>query len=127
MQALYPLPLLALFLWQCTHNVQSGSPQLQGPPGSSETAPDVESLVKSKLRDLDSCYEQEKQANPKAKGKALFSFAIEINGKTSGVRLLASTLKSPMMEGCLVNKIESWQFPTQAKVVLIHYPFAFGS
>lgn len=120
--------ILALFLTSCTH-VESGQPQVM-PSQKGQAAPDaddVESLVRPKISDLNACYKDEQQQNPKAFGKVLMSFTIQKDGRTSDVRLLASTLKSPNMEGCLVGKIEAWQFPPprDGQEIKVRYPFSF--
>jgi TonB family protein len=120
--------ILALLLTSCTH-VESGQPQVipskQGQPGPE--ADDIESLVRPKVSDLNSCYKDEQQMNPKAAGKVLLSFIIQKDGRTNDVRLLASTLKSPNMEGCLVGRIEAWQFPPtrDGQEIKVRYPFSF--
>jgi TonB family protein len=122
------LLFLAFLLASCTH-VESGQPQVipskQGQPAPE--ANDIESLVRPKLSDFNSCYKVEQQNNPQAAGKVLMGFTILRDGRTSDVRLLASTLKSPAMEGCLVGRIEAWQFPPpkDGQEIKVRYPFSF--
>lgn len=116
------------FLSACTH-VESGQPQVSSQQ-KGQPAPEagtIESLVKPKLSDLNACYKEEQRRNPKASGKVMFSFVILKNGRTAEVRLLASTLKSPVMEGCLVGKMEAWQFPvpSDGQELRVRYPFSF--
>ncbi len=125
----FPCRLLILaFLFSCSH-VETGQPQIvpskQGQ--ASPEADDIEGLVRPKLADFNSCYKDEQQSNAKANGKILFGFTILKDGRTSDVRLLASTLKSPQMEGCLVGRIEAWQFPPPrgGQDVKVRYPFSF--
>ena len=117
-------------LLSCTHQVETGRPTMA--PGGQDRIgagemDEVESMVKGKLPDLNSCYKEERQRNPQASGKALFAFTVQKDGHTDEVRLLASTLKSPVMEGCLVGKIESWQLtpPSDGKPMKVRYPFSF--
>lgn len=122
------LLILAFLFASCTH-VESGQPQVI-PSKQGQTTPeadDIESLVRPKVSDFNSCYKEEQQLNPKAAGKVLLSFTIQKDGRTSDVRLLASTLKSPNMEGCLVGKIEAWQFPPprDGQEIKVRYPFSF--
>ena len=115
-------------LLACTHSIETGQPTVLSAGKSTDASrdpSDVESMVKDKLPDLDSCYKEERQRNPLAFGKALFSFDVQRNGRTSDVRLLASTLKSPVMEGCLVGRIEAWQFQPPPEVLKVRYPFSF--
>jgi TonB family protein len=125
----FPWRLLILALpFACTH-VESGQPQIMpNPTGQpAQAADDVEGMVKPKLGDLNGCYKAEQQNNPKAAGKVLFSFTIQKDGRTRDVRLLASTLQSPSMEGCLVERIEAWQFapPRSGQEINVRYPFSF--
>jgi TonB family protein len=120
--------ILAFLLTSCTH-VETGQPQVMPSQGgqAAPEADDVESLVRPKVSDFNSCYKEEQLQNPKASGKVLLSFTIQKDGRTSDVRLLASTMKSPNMEGCLVGKIEAWQFPPprNGQEIKVRYPFSF--
>ena len=120
--------LLLVLTWSCTH-VETGQPQVLVPQQGSapDGAADIESFVQPKLADFNSCYEAERQRNPKAAGKVLFAFTVLRNGHTSEVRLLASTIESPLLEGCLVGKMEAWQFPPNPKGqdIKVRYPFSF--
>jgi len=116
-------------LFSCTPQVETGQPQIV-PSKQGEASPeanDIEGLVRPKLSDFNACYKDEQQSNPKAFGKVLFGFTIAKDGRARDVRLLASTLKSASMEGCLVGKIEAWQFPPprDGQEVKVRYPFSF--
>ncbi|MCX6131498.1 MAG: AgmX/PglI C-terminal domain-containing protein [Proteobacteria bacterium] len=115
----------------CTHELESGIPKMSG--GSSLPSSDgrdstVEAEVQSKLTDFNQCYQEEKKRDAKAFGKILLVFDILPDGHTDAVRLLASSLKSPVMEGCLVGKVESWIFsrPIDGKPITVRYPFSFS-
>ncbi len=122
------LLLSTAWLFACTHNLETGKPTVAPVGvGAMTDADDVEGMVKEKLSDLNGCYKEERLSNPKAFGKVLLSFDVRGDGRTSEVRLLASTLKSPNMEGCLVGRVEAWQFapPKDGKTIKIRYPFSF--
>ena len=128
----YGLISLFILCGSCTHAVQSGVPSFPSPevgPLNQVRAEAVEAQVKSKLRDLDLCYREEKLHNPTASGKIMLSFDVLADGQTTAVRLLASTLRSPVMEGCIVGKVEAWTFSRAAPSEPTHvrYPFSFQS
>jgi outer membrane biosynthesis protein TonB len=122
-------PLTLALLSSCTTHVETGQPQIVASKKAETRAEanDIEGLVRPKLSDFDACYKDEQQSNPKAFGKVLFEFTIAQDGRALDVRLLASTLKSASMEGCLLGKIEAWQFPPQkdGQLVKVRYPFSF--
>jgi hypothetical protein len=117
-------------LLACTHQVETGRPTMApggvGPIGTGQID-ELESMVKGQLDDLNSCYKEERKRNPEATGKVLFAFIVQKDGSTDEIRLLASTLKSPVMEGCLLGKIEDWQLtpPRDGQPMNVRYPFSF--
>ena len=123
--------LVLVLLPACVTDVETGRPEVQqSTPGAAAGIEDdaVETLVKSKVGDLDSCFQEEKRQNPKAQGRVLLAFTILPDGRAREAKILASTLASPVMEGCIVGKMEQWLFPRprDGRPVQVRYPFAFG-
>ena len=88
----------------------------------------IESLVRQKISDLDVCYQAEKAQNPGAKGRILIAFTIERSGAVSDPRIEYSSFQSPVMEGCVLGRIEQWIFieAHNLQTLKVRYPFAFG-
>ncbi len=85
--------------------------------------------IKSQLGQIRYCYERQLSANPDLYGKVQVKFTIGSNGRVSTQNIGLTTLKSAMVEGCILRRVAKWQFPkpkggTQVKV---KYPFLFKS
>lgn len=76
------------------------------------SAQDVVSVVQSHSRALQDCYKQELKYDPTIKGKISVRFTLNPDGIVTGASLVTSTLNSPRMESCILNRIKGWRnFP----------------
>lgn len=87
----------------------------------------IAEVIKRNLGQIRYCYERQLSSNPDLYGKVLVRFTIGAAGDVSQQRVDNSTLKSQMVEGCILRRMASWKFPlpkggTQVKV---SYPFLF--
>lgn len=72
------------------------------------------------------CYEQGLQnENGNLKGRVTLDFVINGSGRVSVARVSQTSLRSKMVENCMVSKLKSWQFPRPVGNVNVDvaYPF----
>ncbi len=80
--------------------------------GKKRSAKDVVRVVQSHKRALQDCYKQELKYNPEIKGKIIVRFVINPDGIVTSASIISSTLKSPRMESCIINRVRRWRdFP----------------
>lgn len=89
----------------------------------------IAQYIKSQLGQIRYCYERQLSANPDLYGKVQVAFVIGGDGGVTTQNIGVSTLKSAMVEGCILRRVSNWKFPapkggTQVKVT---YPFLFKS
>ncbi len=78
----------------------------------SRSAQDVMRVVQSHTRALQDCYKQELRHAPNISGKVTVRFVVDPDGNVKEVSLVSSTLNSPRMEECIINRIKRWRdFP----------------
>ncbi|MEK7355593.1 MAG: AgmX/PglI C-terminal domain-containing protein, partial [Bdellovibrionota bacterium] len=87
----------------------------------------IAEVIKRNLGQIRYCYERQLSSNPDLYGKVLVKFTIGADGAIAANRVYNTTLKSDMVEGCIMRRMASWKFPlpkggTQARVT---YPFLF--
>ncbi|MCB9025111.1 MAG: AgmX/PglI C-terminal domain-containing protein [Bdellovibrionaceae bacterium] len=86
-------------------------------------------VIEQNLGQIRYCYERQLSANPELYGKVLVKFTISGSGAVAAQAIGLTTLKSAMVEGCILRRVSGWQFPqpkggTQVRVT---YPFLFKS
>lgn len=80
--------------------------------GKVRSAQEVIRVVQSHTRALQDCYKQELRYDPTINGKILVRFVIEPDGGVKEASIISSTLNSPRMEECILNRIKRWRnFP----------------
>ena len=86
-------------------------------------------VIQSYLGEIRYCYERQLSAEPDLYGKVILRFAIDANGAVNSQKIGLSTLKSAMVEGCILRRVTGWKFPTPrgGPTVLVSYPFLFKS
>ncbi len=87
----------------------------------------IAEVIRRNLGQIRYCYERQLSSNPELYGKVLVKFTIGAAGEVAESRVDTSTLKSAMVEGCIMRRMANWKFPepkggTQVKV---SYPFLF--
>ena len=73
------------------------------------------------------CYEQELQSKPHLAGKISVKFVISAAGGVTTAKIEVSTMHNGSVEGCLVSRVRTWQFPKPkgGGIVIVTYPFVF--
>jgi outer membrane biosynthesis protein TonB len=73
------------------------------------------------------CYERSLSANPNLFGKVSVRFVIGATGQVQTQKIGESTLRDNRVEGCILDKISQWKFPTPkgGVQVSVNYPFLF--
>lgn len=87
----------------------------------------IAEVIKKNLGQIRYCYERQLSSNRELYGKIMAKWVIGADGSVMSPKIDDSTMKSSMVEGCVLRRIASWKFPlpkggTQVKVT---YPFLF--
>jgi TonB family protein len=117
-----------------------------GAPGSATPAPDArrsappdEAVANSRdpgriyravddhLTDLTSCYQQGVSVKSDLTGRVSVEFIIGPNGRVVRASVKESTLHSPPVETCIVQAVQTWEFPApdEGGIIVVGYPFYF--
>jgi serine/threonine-protein kinase len=86
----------------------------------------TQAFVRSRLPEVQRCYERGKMDEPDLKGNVTLKISVsEVGGVTSAM-VDASTLHSSSVESCIVNTVKGWKFPAPSGgPAVISYPFNF--
>jgi len=87
----------------------------------------IAEVIRRNLGQIRYCYERQLSSNPDLYGKVLVKFTIGASGEVIGQHVDSSTLKSAMVEGCIMRRMASWKFPEPkgGTQVNVSYPFMF--
>jgi outer membrane biosynthesis protein TonB len=71
------------------------------------------------------CYEQGLQGQPELRGRVSVQFVIGAKGRITVASVAQSSLRSKLVEGCMLAKMKTWQFPQPTGNVNVDvlYPF----
>jgi TonB family protein len=71
------------------------------------------------------CYEQGLQGQPELRGRVSVQFVIGAKGRITVASVAQSSLRSKQVEGCMLAKMKTWQFPPPTGNVNVDvlYPF----
>lgn len=89
----------------------------------------IANYIKSQLGQILYCYERQLSAQPELYGKVAVRFTIGPTGAVETQRVAETTLKSPPVESCMLQRVAKWKFPTPegGTRVNVTYPFLFKS
>jgi outer membrane biosynthesis protein TonB len=89
----------------------------------------IAKVINAQIGEIRYCYERQLAASPDLYGKVVVKFSIDGSGTVSTQRVGLTTLKSAIVEGCILRRVASWQFPKPkgGTTVLVTYPFLFKS
>ncbi|MCB0420895.1 MAG: AgmX/PglI C-terminal domain-containing protein [Bdellovibrionales bacterium] len=89
----------------------------------------IAKVIAQNLGQITYCYERQLSANPELYGKVLVKFTIGATGSVTTQKIGLTTLKSAMVEGCILRRVTGWKFPKPkgGTSVLVTYPFLFKS
>lgn len=80
--------------------------------GKTRSVQEVIRVVQSHTRALQHCYKQELRYDPSVFGKIVVRFTVDTDGNVKNASMISSTLNSPRMEECILNRIKRWRnFP----------------
>ncbi len=87
----------------------------------------IADVIKRNLGQIRYCYERQLSSNPELYGKLLVKFVIDADGGVIQPKIDTSTLKSAMVEGCVLRRMAGWKFPLPkgGTQVRVSYPFLF--
>ena len=103
---------------------EGGAPGVDG----GLTQQEVSAVIRSHLNEIRHCYEQLLQRSPSSAGKVQVKFVVGQNGRVTSANVANSSISDAQMQGCIVGKIRTWEFPRPrgGQVVNIDYPFVFN-
>jgi hypothetical protein len=89
----------------------------------------IAAVIREHLGQVRYCYERQLSGNPDLYGKIKVKFSINADGIVASQDIGQSTLKSAMVEECILRRIATWKFPKPkgGTKVLVSYPFLFKS
>lgn len=87
----------------------------------------IAEVIKRNIGQIRYCYERQLSSNPDLYGKVLVKFVIGADGILGSQKIDNSTLKSEMVEGCILRRMAGWKFPLPkgGTQVRVSYPFLF--
>lgn len=73
------------------------------------------------------CHRQALQRRPGLEGMVRARWVILPTGLTTGASIVESTVNDPIMESCIIHRIQAWKFPStgDGAAVQVTYPFKF--
>jgi len=91
-------------------------------------AEDIRTSVKDNHKYLKKCFDIALEKNPKLAGKVVMEWDIDDEGLVHNPVVISSNAKSPEMEACLKETLETLTLAPAPKKQLHHlrYPFTFG-
>lgn len=87
----------------------------------------IADVIRRNLGQIRYCYERQLSSNPDLYGKLLVRFTIDASGGVMEPKIDTSTLKSNLVEGCVLRRLAGWKFPLPkgGTQVRVSYPFLF--
>jgi hypothetical protein len=87
----------------------------------------IAEVIRRNIGQVRYCYERQLSSNPELYGKVLVKFTIGAGGEVIDPKVDSSTLKSAMVEGCMLRRLAAWKFPLPkgGTQVRVSYPFLF--
>lgn len=87
----------------------------------------IADVIRRNLGQIRYCYERQLSSNPDLYGKLLVRFTIDAGGGVMEPKIDTSTLKSSLVEGCVLRRMAGWKFPLPkgGTQVRVSYPFLF--
>lgn len=86
-------------------------------------------MIKTRIKAIQRCYENELRRNPSLSGKVVVEFTIQTTGSVTGAKSSTNTTGDPAVAACVVSTISRFRFNDPAPVggsVSFSYPFVFA-
>lgn len=89
------------------------------------TMEQIEAVIARNIGQITYCYEQGLQTKPDLSGRVRVRFMIGQAGRVTTAGVQSSSIRSAKVEGCIVNKLQAWNFPhpVGGVSVKVMYPF----
>ncbi len=86
---------------------------------------EIAAVINRHLSEVRFCYEQGLQQKPKLSGRLSMNFMIGPQGRVSLAQVTNSSLNHAMVEGCIRDRLKTWNFPKPegGVTVKVSYPF----
>jgi hypothetical protein len=120
--------VLALFLVLsgCGASLRAEATRSRVAKGGGLSPDVVHNVVRARVPAVVACYERFAKGESRPMGVVRFGWHIEPSGAVSGVQIVATTLHSSSIEGCIADEVAKWQFPaTPLATEVEQYPFTF--
>ncbi|MDB5219080.1 MAG: Glycine-rich cell wall structural protein 1 precursor [Myxococcaceae bacterium] len=86
----------------------------------------VDDAIRTHVPALRACYEKFAAAEGRPMGVVRFGWRIDPSGAVSSVAIVATTLHSAAIEGCIADEVARWRFPAAARETEVtEHPFSF--
>ena len=86
----------------------------------------VHEVVRAHAPEVRACYEQFAKAEGRPMGVVRFQWQIEPSGAVASRQVVATTLHSSSIEGCIADSVVRWRFPAAPRPTEVaEYPFTF--
>jgi len=86
----------------------------------------IASVVRRRIKSVQSCYERELKKNPDLAGKISMQFTIGSVGRVTAIKATVNTTGSASVANCIKQRISLWRFPKpEGGDVTVSYPFVF--
>lgn len=72
---------------------------------------EIDRVVQENMSQVRYCFNKRLRSNPKLQGKVITTFTIGARGTVVSSRMKDSSLGSPDVESCILERIATWQFP----------------
>ncbi len=107
---------------EVTPTVDTGSPAV----GDYCDPADIRRVVEARSPAIQHCYERELQTDPELAGNLTMNWRVELDGSSSNVMVVESSLNHQGVEGCISRTIERMRFDEpDGGMCDINYPFVF--
>jgi TonB family protein len=86
----------------------------------------IRRIIRQHANQVRYCYEKQLQLDPSLQGKIVVGFVIGAEGNVTSATIEQSTLSSPAVGQCVVERVKTWIFPMpKGGIVKVAYPFTF--
>ncbi|HSO34106.1 MAG TPA: AgmX/PglI C-terminal domain-containing protein [Labilithrix sp.] len=86
----------------------------------------VDAVVRGHVPAIRACYEAHATAEGRPMGVVRVGWRVEPSGAVASVEIVATTLHSTSIEGCITSEIARWQFPASSRSTEVaEHPFTF--
>lgn len=94
---------------------------------SPEKQEEIQLVLQNREPSARKCYQDVLNERHDRKFEGLIRVVITLGtgGQAQDVKVIANTLQSPEVEGCLVEKIKEWEFPSLAQPGEVQYEYRF--